>query len=551
MRDCSEEPGGTHRGLNVAIDFRNMSSDEFEEMCRQLVCADNPNAVPVEATPGDESMDAVEGVIDEAVDHIWQFKHFPHGIRRNQQDQIRRSLKGAVQKHKPKKWTLLTSTDLGPTNLRWLRGQKRDFPDVAIDVISATRIRELLTRHQGIRKQYFPLQDEKTDTLMRMVGQEGGEGLPKAAILQNVRNDVSVLNDNSPYFKYTFSFDENGTRIGVRPRTPDASGMTLARVKLEFPEDEPEGRAALDRYRADVEAGRPVAIPGRYVTIQESVFDDFMGDAAQINELRIIPQLPDIQLPTRVHVSHGGLAETVPYVDLRLVRRGRRELEFSNEAQTAIPFRVKATFRKEPPATLEVSLSEVTGMRPSHVIGFERFLDIMGRVGAVVTLESLSSGARISSLIEVAGEEIPQGRLRFYEDLLLIENELDPDIALPVEITESDADAVYGIARALRTGRATKSGTASVTVIPRDDKQLEALAKSGEPLTWVTKDGVERFVLFGRVYEFSFDTEMTAPFEIVERGLPDGGIRVRVEGDIHFSYRNGRCVGSQRDEPCQ
>lgn len=214
----------------MAISFKSMrSEDEFEQMCRQLVCADNPNAVPVEAMPGDESMDAFEGVIDEAVEHVWQFKHFPYGIHRSQQDQIRRSLTDAVRRHKPKKWTLLTSTDLGTGNLRWLKKQKCDFPTVAIAVIPATRIRELLTKHQGIRKQYFPLQDEKTDTLMRLVAGKEGDGLPRAAILQNVRNDIDVLNDNSPFFKYTFSFDENGTHIGATPRIPEASGMTLAK----------------------------------------------------------------------------------------------------------------------------------------------------------------------------------------------------------------------------------------------------------------------------------------------------------------------------------
>lgn len=183
----------------MAINFRNMrSEDEFEEMCRQLVCADNPNAVPVEANPGDESMDAFEGVIDEEVDHIWQFKHFPHGIGRSQQDQIRRSLKDAVQRHKPKKWTLLTSTDLGPNNLRWLKKQKRAFKEIDISIISATRIRELLVRHQEIRKQYFPLQDEKTDALMRMVATGDREDLPKARILQNVRSDIDVLKTIAP-----------------------------------------------------------------------------------------------------------------------------------------------------------------------------------------------------------------------------------------------------------------------------------------------------------------------------------------------------------------
>lgn len=534
----------------MAISFKNMrSEDEFEEMCRQLVCAENPNAIPIEASPGDEAMDAFEGIIDEEVEHIWQFKHFPHGIGRCQRDQIRRSLKDAIQRHKPKKWTLLTSTDLGPETIRWLKKQKQDFQEVEIDVIAGTRIRELLVKHQGIRKQYFPLQDEKTDALMRLIAPDASGDLPKAAIFRNVRNDVTILNDNSPYFKYTFSFNENGTRISVEPRTSQASGMAMARMTLEFPNDDAEATAALERYMADVEAGRPVVVSGRYVTIQESVFDEFMEKGRQIRELRIIPKLPDIRLPTRIHVSQAELRASIAFVDLRLSRRAKKELEFSNATQTDTPFRVRVTTREESPATLEVCLTDVAGLRPSDVIEFERFLDIMGRSGAQVTLESLSTHTTITSLIEVAGEEIPQGRLRFYEDLLLIENDLDPDLILPAEIAESDLNSVLGIARALRTGKATKRGTASVIVVPYDRKQFAELVESGEPLTWVAKDGVESFALFGRLYEFDFDTEMTGPVDVLEEGLEEGGVRVGITGEMHFTYRNGRCVGQQADPP--
>lgn len=88
-----------------------------------------------------------------------------------------------------------------------------------------------------------------------------------------------------------------------------------------------------------------------------------------------------------------------------------------------------------------------------------------------------------------------------------------------------------------------KRGTASVVVVPHDHRQLLELAESGEPLTWVTEDGVEIFVLFSRVYEFDFNTEMAGPIDGLEEGLPDGGIRVGIESDIHFAYRNGRCLG--------
>jgi len=525
------------------IDFRCMhSEDEFETMCRQLVCAENPDAIPVEAYPGDESMDAFEGVIDVETYHIWQFKHFPHGIGPSQQDQIRRSLKDAVERHKPRRWTLLTSSDLSPKNLRWLRKQESDFHEVEIQVVCATRLRELLDRFQMIRKQYFPLLDEKTDLLMRMVARSDREGLPRAKILENVRNDIDVLNDNSPHFKYTFLFDENGTRIGAQPRTAEACKMPLMSLRMEFPEDDPEACEALERYRVAMDSGRSVTIPGAFVAVQESVFDQFMGEGRQISQLRIVPKIPDIHVPIRIHASHGDESACIPYVDLRLRRRGKREIEFSNDTDGKTLVRVTLTSIEGSPAILRFGLGDAAGMRPSDVIGIERFIAIGSRRGASMTLESLSSNAKFTSAVEVTGEEIPRERLNFYEALLLIQNELDPDLLLPDAISEDDVAAVLGIRRALRPGEATKQVTASFDVTPISSKQMIELAKAREPITWLTEDGLERFVVFGRTYEFDVTTEMTGPVEILEGSPEQGGIRLSMAGAAHFSYRNGRCA---------
>ncbi|MCX6096519.1 MAG: hypothetical protein NT125_07420 [Candidatus Bipolaricaulota bacterium] len=532
----------------MAIDFRNMQSEaQFEEMCRQLVCAEHPNAVPVEALPGDEGMDAFEGVIDEGMDHIWQFKHFPRGIGKSQQKQIQSSLKAAINRHNPRSWTLLTSTDLSPDNHRWVKKQRRDYPGTKIDVVPATRIREMLVRHQGIRKQYFPLQDEKIDVVMRMVARDTRASRPKTAILQSVQNDVAVLNDDSPHFKYTFSVDESCVRIGVEPRTPEASRMAVARMRLTFPDGDAQGEAALKRYMSEVDAGRPVVIPGQYITILESVFDQFMGNGQRISELHIIPRVPDVRLPTRVYAAHGGEEARVGYVDLRLIRRGKEELEFSNAAQTGMPFKVCLTFKGKLPGALQVWLTSPGGMRPSVVIEYERVLAIMGRPGATVTLESLSTGVTITSPIEVTSGESSEGRLMLYEDLLLIERNLDPELTLPDEITEADYLSIVGLTRALRIGMVTRCGTAKVVVVPHDRRQLRELADSGETLTWLAKDGVESFTLFGRVYEFGFESLMTGPVTILEEGLPDGGVLVGMIGDMHITYGSGRYAGPAAD----
>jgi hypothetical protein len=272
-----------------------------------------------------------------------------------------------------------------------------------------------------------------------------------------------------------------------------------------------------------------------------------MGDGQRISELHIIPRVPDIRLPTRVHAAHNGEEARVAYVDLRLVRRGKEELEFSNAAQTGMPFRVCLTFKGKLPGALQVWLTSAAGMRPSAVIEYERVLAIMGRSGATVTLESLSTGVTITSPIEVTSGESSEGRLRLYEDLLLIERNLDPELTLPDETTEADYVSILGVARALRVGRVARCGTARVVVVPHDRRQLHELADGGETLTWLAKDGVESFALFGRLYEFGFESLMTGPLTILEEGLPDGEVLVSMTGDMHITYGSGRYAGAAAD----
>jgi hypothetical protein len=233
-------------------------------------------------------------------------------------------------------------------------------------------------------------------------------------------------------------------------------------------------------------------------------------------------------------------------VDLRLVRRGREEVEFSNEAQDGIPLRMRLTFSGKRPGSLAMWLATTAGMKPSAAVTYERVFAVLGRPGAVVTLESLSNGASISSPIQLTKGDASEGRLRLFEDLMLIEKELDPDLRLPAEITEADCISAYAIGRALRGGGPGRVGRAEVVVLPHDPGQLRELAASEEVVTLITSDGVERFTLFGRCYEFAFEGLVQGPFRILEEGLADGGVRVEMKGPLQVTYGRGQLVEARK-----
>jgi len=521
----------------VTVNFNNIDEDQFEKMCRQLVLLENPAATPVEAKPGDEGLDSFVGVID-GVLKAFQFKHFPNGFAKSQRDQTRKSLANAMKKHNLSKWTLLVSADLDPKTLRWVEKQKSDFPEVEIEVVPASKIRNLLNKHVRVRQVYFPLTDEKTDALFRAMG---GKGLltaptPEAHLLNEMRCDAAIINDSDPLFRLIVETSDKGQTVRVVSRGPQAEGVPIVKMKFTFPTEDKDALEAYKRFQRDMETGRPATVAGKYVELEEFRFAYLMPIG--FDKVTVAPNIPDRRFPSRLTARSGNDEATLNYLDMRLIRQGKTEVEYSNAGQKS-PVTISVTVKKSAPATFNASVRNYAGMQPSQVVAGEKFLNILSKPDARMELTELENNVTIGSAISPGASDFSDSRRRYFEDLAIIEHQLDPNILIPKAVGDSDPYAVAKIAQILTTGSIIKQGTFEGNFVPNDKQEFLQLAREqSERLTFV-ETGVHKINLFGKAYEFDTQVTMSEPVQVLEE-CDDGSLNLRMEGNIEVTYTNGR-----------
>ena len=116
----------------------------FEELCGQIVLADDPSAQHLFGKGGDEGIDIRAGELDPARQAqaeskltIWQVKFFRDGIKESQKKRIDESFQRAL-KHQPDRWVLCVPRTLTIGEARWWDDSKTDWakmmPNLQIEI---------------------------------------------------------------------------------------------------------------------------------------------------------------------------------------------------------------------------------------------------------------------------------------------------------------------------------------------------------------------------------------------------------------------------------
>jgi tetratricopeptide (TPR) repeat protein len=153
----------------------------FEEICGQILAAENPTIRHVDGSGGDKGLDLFCGQINPKLRQttadrlrIWQVKYFATGIRTSQKRKIEESLFQALI-HRPDEWTLCVHTTLTPEVHEWLRAlfarACAQCPHVKLDYIEGSEwVRRLLKpENKTLRESYFL--SPQSDSFPRIVRQ--------------------------------------------------------------------------------------------------------------------------------------------------------------------------------------------------------------------------------------------------------------------------------------------------------------------------------------------------------------------------------------------
>ena len=517
------------------IDFHRLSRERFERLCRQVVCEEYPGAQPVEARPGDEGIDAMRGVIDEHLDTIWQFKHFPQGIGKSQKGQIRGSLNRATA-HKPDRWVCVLSCDPDANGHRYFGKLKQEFKakhGIEVVCMSGTEMTNLLLKHQRIRDLYFPTTELEIRSLRRILAEtHPGLARPKAAILKQVAEAVDYVNTDSPDVKFSFVAEEGMVSIFAEPRL--GADIEMFRVTVKIPKG-----AAGERVRSQLnnwtKKGYPVTLEGDSFEVEQSALDALLAEDESFQRLEIVPRVPPIPLPLLLQTrSAEGQVTDSFFLDLKLVRRGSDESEFSNSSQ-GLPVDVSLTVRRTGQATLDIHYRP-WGKRPHQVKRVNDFFTCVTNADEVQAI-ALDQNRMFGSLTIKPGDLVLEsGWERLVDDLLFVEERMQTSFVLPEHAADADLQALKRLVRLLRDGYEDLNfKEAELTLEPEANSALdfEKLSKDRASMRFRGECDDETLALFGREFLLTKGrVEMMGELVKAERvgGSPGSAIRLTVRG---------------------
>ena len=138
--------------------LKELDRDSFERLCFHLLKERHPGMVikHVEGAAGDDGADTFAGSLD-SNPIVWQAKAFSNGVGEVQKDQIRKSLKRALEKLSPKYWVLCLNIDLDIKSHRWWeRYKKSHVCKVELGLWQGSDIVAELAHRKALCDLFFP-----------------------------------------------------------------------------------------------------------------------------------------------------------------------------------------------------------------------------------------------------------------------------------------------------------------------------------------------------------------------------------------------------------
>ena len=140
--------------------WRNITKDQFEELCKLLLKRMNPDIKSIDGKGGDEGVDSFIGMFEGEI-IIYQMKFFPERLNQNQKDQIKESLEQAINNHDVKIWNLVIPLDSSRSERRWFQDLGKQNPNIELKWFGHTELESLLYKNTDLLQEYFKIDPYK------------------------------------------------------------------------------------------------------------------------------------------------------------------------------------------------------------------------------------------------------------------------------------------------------------------------------------------------------------------------------------------------------
>jgi hypothetical protein len=498
--------------------LKELDSDTFQRLCFQILKDKFPGLSlrHVETHPGDEGLDVFSGDLA-GRPTIWQAKSFPNGVGEPQKQQIRESLKTALDHFSPSNWILCLSVDLDSKAHRWFqRWQKSHSSRVKIGLFSAGDIIHELLHRRSIRNHFFPGAAIDPIELKRLITKTAELTTLELEKLteNNLADFIERLKERDARFNYQIVFDGDLGPGRLNQAPPPGLMMSIS-----------NGSKTINIFARDVEAIRSNP-PSLNVTfkrsgIEKSVAFQKTGSSQEFTSEEFAPVSTTFELLDPFIQSHGPGSKLIVGPSPQMTQRKRY---------------VRVRFKKDELPTIEYSLMEVSPTRMGSeeaemkcsgkglpfeilivfplpfltdqsskegvfkggritflkhpMVGFEirqvrKFLDALSLLtpsGEIEIIDLEQDKTLFTSIVECDSDTVAPGADRqLINDLATIADRFHLDLLLPPKLSDEDLRSI-SLLKTLAEGGSWPADNMSLVVTKTDQNQdnlISALAGGG------------------------------------------------------------------------
>jgi len=507
--------------------IRELDQTTFQQLCFAVMKEKYPNAgvrYP-EGAAGDEGIDLFMGDLDYG-STVWQCKAFQVTVLGDsQKQQIRDSLRTAVEKVKPRVWILCLNMNMDIKAARWFRHLQQSYkakgvlvadPFEGMDMAVELMFRGILREH------YFPNLSIDVDGLKSLIkaAWRGIESVDDAGLelltTEDAEEWLDRLRDKDARFVFEVTFGgERGPEVfPPKPEPRLVAAMT-------------DGRKTVKAYARDPQAlaRDPVSTRMQLTEIGGEKLLEFIrtGKKQQLgpDEIRAIsstvPLLTDIKfapgtlsmriqgipddkiIPLSLIFKNGAETARLDYVEFKKVRSGIEEVEISTTDPSG-PLTltmVLPTLDKTKPVTITMA-THLSGKSVRTVSRFCGALRLMQR-GCDLEVFSPKLDATLCSM-RSAALQLPFTE-KFYEfvnDLNTIATRFSSDFVLPEgQAFSSEDEETFVILRALAFGTPLEIETFTIQLIKSEENAAIVEQQFRQELVFRLEHENVRASLFG------------------------------------------------------
>ena len=537
--------------------LKELDPDTFEKLCFHLAKEQHPGREVrhVDGSAGDDGIDAFMGDLDDGPT-IWQCKCFPNGVGKTQREQIKHSLRSAMQ-HQPQRWILCVSVDLGTKAHRWFQQLAKSYAQrVRIGLLQASDLVGELAYRRTLLSTFFP--HAVIDVLEVRQAMLNTGKLTSAELelitTSNVDEYLQRLQSLDPRFTYEVIFARDRKPLSAPAQTPgivatfadDVKVINLYARDIEALQRDPPkinftlADAGRDKFQDFVRTGRAQVVTAGEVIGFSSDFDAFLPARALTAELRMSKRNQSAFL-CRVTFGQGDESVTYDLIRFNVSRAGTAEAEFQSTGN--LPFDLSLTIQDGGRGLLRC-----TGRGgPVEVHEAQKYIRALQALGNNGTLElyDLERSKRFGRA-HIKGE-LPAGIGGFRElldDAVFVADYYATTLILPPEPTDEDARALQ-VLRRLTTGLELNAESVTLGLVKVITPPEDVFARLGDDSEYkfVIPEFFEPLVVFGQhvatgpveLFVSGAQPEEPLSFENFLRNAPLGtskSVTLRVTGTV-------------------